>query len=124
MSSNVGTPFYKAPECWKRGRDGRASYHRKVDVFSMGLTYLAMLQQLRDPNGKLVPKVEGSLQESEIGTEIGRLMVEHEKYNQPELNVVLHREDDSVILNCLKELIRAATRVNPEHRMTSHVHSL
>ena len=44
MSSNVGTRLYKAPELWNRNEDGGITYHKSVDVYTMGLTFLAMLQ--------------------------------------------------------------------------------
>ena len=43
MSTDVGTLVFKAPEFWDK-TDGKIHYHRGVDVFSTGITFLAMLQ--------------------------------------------------------------------------------
>ena len=43
MDSNVGTSYYKAPEFFN-SNDGGITYHKSVDVYTMGLTFLAMLQ--------------------------------------------------------------------------------
>ena len=52
MSSNVGTLRFKAPEFWDPG-PGRIRYHRNVDVYALGLTFLAMVQA--KPGHNLVP---------------------------------------------------------------------
>ncbi len=44
MSSDVGTFAFKAPEFWDRGPGAKPKYKRSVDVFSTGLTLLAILQ--------------------------------------------------------------------------------
>ncbi len=43
MYTNVGTKAYKAPEFWDSS-DGGIKYHKNIDVYAMGLTYLAILQ--------------------------------------------------------------------------------
>ena len=32
MKSNVGTPMFKAPEFYKRTKEGKINYHRNVDI--------------------------------------------------------------------------------------------
>ena len=44
MHTNLGTHTYKAPEFWSILKDGSITYHKNVDVFALGLTYLAILQ--------------------------------------------------------------------------------
>ena len=44
MTSNVGTIAFKAPEFYQRQPGGKLHYLRSVDVFSCGLTFLALLQ--------------------------------------------------------------------------------
>ena len=45
MTTQVGTLAFKAPELWDPQPDGkRRKYHRSVDIFSEGLTFLAILQ--------------------------------------------------------------------------------
>ncbi len=120
MSTNVGTPRFKAPEFWGGGGPGgKVIYHRNVDVYSIGLTFLAMIQQLPTPNGILVPKAEGSLQASEINAEIGRIMYEHKKYNQPEIVVAIPKEDEPITVREIKKVIQMATNVDPEYRLSA-----
>ena len=69
MSSQVGTHRFKAPEFFNRGPDNKVRYHRNVDVYAVGLTFAAMLQA--QSGSQLVPKVEGSLQDSETRIGIG-----------------------------------------------------
>ena len=47
MSSNVGTSTFKAPEFFLR-RYGKLKYHRNVDVYAAGLTFLAIVQHDRE----------------------------------------------------------------------------
>ena len=44
MTSNVGTLAFKAPEFFQRTSPGQVEYHRNVDCFAAGLTFLAILQ--------------------------------------------------------------------------------
>ena len=50
MSTNVGTLAFKAPEFFQRTPEGKLVYHRNVDVYTMGLTFLALLQANRETN--------------------------------------------------------------------------
>ncbi len=43
MHTNLGTHTYKAPDFWN-SLDGKIKYHKNIDVYAMGLTFLAMLQ--------------------------------------------------------------------------------
>ena len=56
MSSNVGTLAFKAPEFFMRS-GGKLEYHRNVDVYAAGLTFLAMIQA-SEKSRKLVPHIE------------------------------------------------------------------
>ena len=38
MSTNVGTPAFKAPEFFLRNEQRKIEYHRNVDIFALGLT--------------------------------------------------------------------------------------
>ena len=76
MTSDVGTLLYKAPEFWARNKDGKLFKHnRKVDIFSCGLTFLAILQ-ISSTKTCPVPLVENcsSLTADEVNTPIGFLM--------------------------------------------------
>ena len=66
MSSNVGTEKFKAPEMFLRN-EGKLAYYRNVDIYSTGLTYLAMLQE----TNPLLPRLETPQDDSEIQNSIG-----------------------------------------------------
>ena len=56
MSSNVGTLAFKSPEFFNR-IGGRLRYHRNVDIYAAGLTFLAMAQSTGGSR-KLIPQIE------------------------------------------------------------------
>ncbi len=116
MSTDVGTFNFKAPEFWKRDAENRRlSYHRNVDIFSLGLTYLCMLQ-ISDGRA-LYPEIENTMDTStEQGKPIGMVMYYRELHNQPDVNVIADKEDDSVQVKGIKDLIRDMTCVRPQTR--------
>ena len=72
MESNVGTKYFKAPEFWDRAPDGSIIYHRDVDVFACGVTFMAILQY-DGTQSTMEPKAEGSLDtHSEAAMAIGK----------------------------------------------------
>ncbi len=85
MSTNVGTLAFKAPEFFQRTRDGQLLYHRSVDVFALGLTYLAMVQY-KSGCKSLIPRAE--IEEEEHIDSIGRYMWEMWKYRKASVSVV------------------------------------
>ena len=84
MSSNVGTPAFKAPEFFLRNDQRKISYHRKVDIYSAGLTYLALIQS----NWPLVPRLETIKDESEVCNPIGSTIATRIRYGKKPLNVI------------------------------------
>ena len=44
MSSDVGTLMFKSPEYFEACRQGKLNYHRNVDIYAAGLTFLCMLE--------------------------------------------------------------------------------
>ena len=64
MTSNVGTPAFKAPEFYQRNEKGVIHYHRCVDIFALGVAFLAMIQG----NKHLVPQIETPNDSSEYYT--------------------------------------------------------
>ncbi len=86
MTSNVGTQAFKAPEFWLRTDSNRLEYHRNVDIYAMGLTFLAMIQN----NPFLVPKIEtpNEAAEKSPAYTIGMLMAERKRYSIKPLEVV------------------------------------
>ena len=88
MSSNVGTLAFKSPEFFKRV-NGKLRYHRNVDIYAAGLTFLAMTQA-HDGSRKLVPGTETPRDDSELFVQsIGQLIAERLKYKVQELNIVV-----------------------------------
>ncbi len=81
MSTKVGTEAFKAPEFFFRTDDGKLKYKRSVDIFAVGLTFLAMIQE----NEGLLPKVETPNEPSELFLSSGRLLYERITYKiQPQ----------------------------------------
>ena len=78
MTSNVGTAAFKAPEFFQRNPKGKINYHRNVDIFAMGLTFLGMIQE----NPALCPKVETANEEAELYVPAGLLMWERNTYEK------------------------------------------
>ena len=88
MSSNVGTLAFKAHEFFQRTSPGKIEYHRNVDIYAAGLTFLAILQAEKGKK-MLIPRIETPMDNSELHTDsIGRLVAERIKYKVPELNIV------------------------------------
>ena len=128
MQTNVGTPAFKAPEFFRRNTRGQISYHRNVDVFSLGLTFLAILQATPESR-KLAPCIETILDNSDRFTSIGQVIATRVRFHLKELNVVIldangsgksHKSPfDPVITLKLKELIQKMTSVEPKHRFSA-----
>ena len=115
MSSNVGTLAFKAPEFFQKTTSGMIEYHRNVDIYAAGLTFLAILQAEKGQK-MLIPRIETPMDDSELHADsIGRLIAERIKYKVPELNIVNTEGEHSI----LKHVIRQMTCVNPEERMSA-----
>ena len=117
MSTNVGTLAFKAPEFFQRTPEGKLVYHRNVDVYAMGLTFLALLQTIKNKGAKqLKPQIETPQEDSEkFAYSIGQLIAERMKYKVKELRVValdnVESEDDfpEAFTHDVKELIQKMT---------------
>ncbi len=117
MSSNVGTERFKAPEFWLQDAAGKVRYHRNIDTFAAGLTFLAMLQAIEGE--RLNPVLENTLDAAtEASNPIGLVMVMRQKAKQPSVNPVADKEDDSELTRGVKHVIRKMLQMTPEHRMT------
>ena len=112
MTSNVGTLAFKAPEFFERTRE-KIEYHRNVDIYAAGLTFLAILQAKKGKK-MLIPQIETPMDDSEFhALSIGQLIAERIKYKAQELSIVkIEGEQKS-----LKRLISQMTCVNPEERL-------
>ena len=112
MTSNVGTLAFKAPEFFLRTSPGKIEYHRNVDIYAAGLTFLAILQAKKGQK-ILFPHIETPRHDSEFHVpSIGQLIAERIKYKVPELNIVRVR-------GTFTRLISEMTSIRPEERLSA-----
>ena len=117
MTSNVGTLAFKAPEFFQRTSPGKIEYHRNVDIYAAGLTFLAILQAEKGKK-MLIPHIETPMDDSELHVpSIGLLISERIKYKVPELSIVKIEEPQEI----LKWLISMMTCVDPEERLSASI---
>ena len=108
MSTDLGTLMYKAPEFWKKMSNGAVKYHKSVDIFAAGLTFLAILQaQEGEP---LKPKLEDT-SELVVSEIIGIMML-----IKDDVKVTVNKDDDCPVTKSIKELVQKTTKINPEDR--------
>ena len=125
MSSNVGTLAFKAPEFFNR-IEGKLRYHRNVDIYAAGLTFLAMIQA-PDHCRKLVPQIETPRDDSELHVQsVGQLIAERVRYNLEEYSIVPPKEGSSQSgmpdedgANQLRNMIQKMTCVYPKERIAA-----
>ncbi len=114
-SREVGTPWFKAPEFFQ----DNIEYSRKADIFSAGLTCLAMLQSL-DEKGKLHPQIEGKLIDSSMNDHltIGEIMRKYDTIpNLGSVDIVeLDVPENTILSNNIRKMIKAATEYDPDDR--------
>ncbi len=116
MSSAVGTESFKAPEFWFKSPDDKIWYHRSVDTFSAGLTFVAILQATG--GSRLTPSLENTLDPiTEGNLPIGLIMVNRHNAKQTSVNPVADGKDDSSLMKGVKQVIRKMVHMIPEHRM-------
>ncbi len=116
MSSIAGTEKFRAPEFWKKGCDGRIRYHRHVDTFSAGLTFLSMLQATEGT--QLIPALESTLDPANDGRmPIGLEMVSRERANQPSITLAAEEHHDCSLTRGVKFVIRNMLHMTPEDRI-------
>ena len=118
MNTDAGTNLFKAPEFFNYKVDGKIEYHKSVDSFAAGLTFLAMIQPMGDSR-KLVPHVEGNLYEYEHALPIGQCMMNRHHKGQQQIAVVVERLGDTAVANMIRRIIKGATDVTPTYRMSS-----
>ena len=115
MHTKVGTQNYMAPEFFIITSNGRPEYHKSVDIFALGLTFLAMLQAEEEQN--LKPIANGS-KISESSQSIGIIMFNRHLYDQEGLDVVYEYPFEFEEHIMMKRLIEQATSFNPKDRQT------
>ncbi len=112
-SREIGTPWFKAPEFFQD--EDNIEYSRKADIFSAGLTCLAMLQQI-DNQDELHPRIEGDLgEESERTDKIGKII---NRYKTNDNIVVFGQQDSSYLSDEIRKMIKDATEYDPDNRPT------
>ena len=118
MSSNVGTLAFKAPEFFQRSKDETLRYHRSVDVYALGLTFLAMIQR----NKPLVPTIETAEDDSELHNPIGATIASRVKYRKGPYMVLAGHACINVcanpLIHSIKYIISKMTHFLPEMRIS------
>ena len=122
MSTNVGTNAFKAPELFAVTNENKIRYHGSVDIYALGLTFLALLQA--EPSAKnLVPKMEGSSEEFNAHMSIGWLIHSRKKMGNRNLDVVIVEESvarkESTRRIEIKKMIKMMTKAEPEERLSA-----
>ncbi len=123
MTTDVGTKPFKAPEFWMRNAEGKLFYHRNVDVYAMGLTFLAMIQYeqkaMSEANQKLMPRIDTPREDSEMFQSIGALISERVRYNAFPQKILAEEKSTSAShqIRALRKLIQVMTKVKPEERI-------
>ena len=130
MTSNVGTNPFKAPEFFMRNEQKKISYHRNVDVYAAGLTFLALLQhdkgQQHEENIMLIPRIETPQDQSELHVPIGQLIAKRIKYNIKNHAIVVFNKsntltDEHKAENQVRELIQEMTSVEPRDSVVENM---
>ncbi len=123
MTTDVGTREYKAPEFWFPGLDRKMKYHRNIDVYSTGLTFLAMIQG----ENPLRPCIETPVEPSELHAPVGQSISERIRFNLTPTDVIPEsslapqaslRQDLGMEIQ-LKRLIQKMTRAQPKYRLSA-----
>ena len=112
MSSDVGTLLFKAPEYFVPRQHMRLRYHRSVDIYAAGLTFLAMLEakegkRLRPPT---CPYHNNC---------IGLTLYIKKTTGEPQCNVIPsldYEENDDDVTKMVKDIARSMTHVQAEKR--------
>ncbi len=121
MTTNVGTQVFKAPEFFLRTSDNKLIYHRSVDIFAMGLTFLAMIQE----NEYLIPKLETPNDPNELSIAIGLILWEREMYGVEPLRVVKTGETEgepgynNPLEKEIRKVILSTTQYEPRDRASA-----
>ncbi len=113
MSSNVGTMTFQAPEHFEADPDGHLRYHRNVDIFATGLTFLSMIEAREGT--KLQPSCP-------YHRCIGMALYMKKTTGKPQCNVmpgIEPVENDDDMTKKVKGLVRVMTHIQPEKRPTA-----
>ena len=121
MSSDKGTPKFKAPEFFLKNEKGKIRYHRNVDTYAFGLTILAMLQSR--PGKPLIPQIETPQDVTELRESPGLLVATRKQHRIQELRIVLVSESDFGGIRDprreIKKLVQKMTCAEPQARLSA-----
>ncbi len=119
-TTNVGTEAFKAPEFYQRNANNKLEYHRNVDVYALGLTYLAMIQGLTSTS-QLRPRIETPGAEGDEQKDIGRLIELRMRLGTGSLDVMPEPAPPNGVAQSveayLRRLIYPMTRFLPKERL-------
>ena len=108
------------PQFFQWTQEGMIEYHRNVDIYTCGLTFLAILQAKRG-NKMLIPRIGTPQDDSELhALSIGQFISERIKYYVSELNIVLIQEVPVKEGNTplmIRKLIKQMTCMRPEEHL-------
>ncbi len=116
MHTKLGTRDYMAPEFFQM----EIKYHKNVDIFALGLTFLAILNSEEGKPLKPLGKEQiDQLTKYEWHTPIGQVMTGRFGNKKPNLNIVPDKAEDDNDVLVLKKLIRQTTSFHAEDRPTA-----
>ena len=105
IASVIGTPFFAPPEMFE-GIGKKTRQNRKVDIFSMGLTFLGIIQN----NPKLIPIGEGLEQRDFIGLKM---------LQEPTYKPVTIKDNDDSFIQTVKEIVLGTVIKDPYKRLSA-----
>ncbi len=111
MNTRVGASAFRAPEFWIDTPKGNSKYHRSVDIFAAGITFLAIFQAVE--GHPLNPYLDEAI---ERNNQIGLVMLLRHNKKQPSVDLVSDYPGDDSITSGVKQLIRKMTLFKPEDR--------
>ena len=121
MSSNKGTPMFKAPEFFLKNEMKKIRYHRNVDTYAFGLTILAMLQSR--PAKPLKPQIETPQDVSELHLSPGMLLATRMQHGIKELHVAIVCESEFGGIRDprqeIRKLVQKMTCAEPQTRLSA-----
>ncbi len=103
IATVIGTPFFAPPEMFE-GIEKKTRQNRKVDIFSMGLTFLGIIQN----NQKLIPIGEGLKQSDFIGLKM---------LQEPTYKPVTIKDNDDSFIQTVKEIVLETVIKDPYKRL-------
>ena len=111
METKLGTRLYMAPEFYNQDEKGEIKYHKDVDIFALGLTFVAIIDA--KPGQNLKPIAAGC-EHTEWAQPIGLAMLGRHTRGLPGLVIARENVQDTAEIRAVKEIIRRAIAFCPE----------